>query len=255
MKKATCCLGWLAVCAALGAAPSMAANILHLTNGREIVFKNIRWDAAKGEFLLNPISGGDAVIPVAKKDVRRLELDPPPEMVQAQQMLAANRLADAIPLLQTVIAKFRGLELDNTARELLARIYVKGNEPAKAIRMVDELLAEGKGTYISGPLRIEYWKALLAIEPKNVRIVKDFDEAIATGPREAVPVAFVLRGNVRRAAGQKEDALQDYLRTVLFFENAGSWYTEAVTKASELLDEMGESARAVELRQKLTIKK
>lgn len=255
MKKETCCIGWLAACAALLAMPSLAANLLHMNNGRAVAFKSIRWDAAKAEYLVQPASGGDAVIPVAKKDVYRLEMDPPPEMVQARQLLSENRIVDAIPLLQAVISKCKGLDLDNTAREILARIYVKGNEPAKVIRMVDELLAAGKGAAISGALRIEYWKALLTIEPKSTRIVKDLDEAIATGPNEAVPAAYVLRGNVLRNAGRKEDALQDYLKTTMFFESSGAWYAEAVTKAGELLEEMGETAKANELRQKSTTKK
>jgi hypothetical protein len=56
-------------------------------------------------------------------------------------------------------------------------------------------------------------------------------------------------------AGRKEDALQDYLKTTLFFESSGAWYAEAVTKAGELLEEMGETAKANELRQKSTTKK
>lgn len=255
MRTVTCGICRLAVCAALLALPSMAANILHLLNGRDVAFKTIRWDEAKKEYLVQPLSGGDATIPVSKKEVHRLEIDPPPELVQAQQLLAARRNVEAIPLLQTVIAQCRGLDLDNVAREMLARIYVKGNEPAKAIQMVDELLAGGAGSAISPGLRVEYWNALLAIEPKSAKALKDFDEAIATGPRDVVPVALVMRGNLRRTAGRKEEALQDYLRTILFFENAGAVWMEALGKAAELFEELGDANRAGEMRKKLATAK
>jgi len=254
MKTQTFCIGSIAACAMLLALPAPAANVLHLIGGKNIPFKSIRWDATKGEFLVQPASGGDAVIPVAKKDVARLELDPPAEMTQAQQLLAANRNTEAIPLLQTVVANCRGLNWDNTAREALARIYVKGNEPEKAITMVDELLAAGVGASISSGLRTEYWKALLAIDPKSAKAMKDLGEAIATGPRDIVPVALVMRGNLLRTAGRKENALQDYLRTILFFENAGAVRTEALTQAIALLEEQGDATRANELRQKLSQK-
>ena len=252
MKTQAFRIGLLAACAALLALPSPAANVLYMNDGKKMPFKSIRWDAAKNEYLVQPASGGDAVFPVAKKDVRRLEIDAPPEMDQAKQLLGANRNNEAIAPLQTVIANYKGLNWDNTARELLARIYVKGNEPAKATKMVDELLAAGAGASISAGLRIQYWEALLALDPKSKKAQADLDEAIATGPREVVPVAQVKRGNLRRAAGRKDEALQDYLRTILFFENAGAVRTEALNEAIKLYEEAGDTTRANELRQKLT---
>ena len=253
MKKSFC-IGWLGACALLLALSSSAANVLYMAGGKTIAFRSIRWDSAKNEFMVQPASGGDALFPVAKKDVVRLEMDPPAEMVQAQQLVAANRFAEAIGPLQTVVANCRGLNWDNTARELLARIYVKGGEPAKAIKMVDELIAAGASASISAALRTEYWKALLAADPKSPKALKDFSEAIATGPRDGVPVAQVMRGDLRRAAGNKEEALQDYLRTILFFENAGPLRTEALNKAIAIFEEMGDTAKANELKQKLAQK-
>ncbi len=254
MKTQALCIGMFAACTTLLSLPSPAANVLYLTGGKTMPFRTIRWDAANNEYQVHPVNGGDAVFPVARKDVVRLEMDPPAEMVQAQQLLAANRNSEAAPLLLAVVASCRGLNWDNTARELLARIYVKGNEPAKAIKMVDELLVAGASSSISVGLRVEYWKALLALDPKSVKAMKDLDEAIATGPREGVPVAQVMRGDLRRAVGRKDEALQDYLRTILFFENAGAVRTEALNKAIEILEEQGDTTRANELRQKLTKK-
>ena len=254
MKKQIFCIGWFVASLTWLTLPATAANVLHLAGGKNMAFKTIRWDAPNNQFLVQPASGGDVFYPVAKKDVVRLEMDPPPEMVQAQQLLAANRHTEAIAPLQAVVSNCKGLTWDNTAREMLAGIYVKAGEPAKAIKMVDELMAAGASASISPGLRTEYWKALLALDPKSLKALKDLDEAIATGPREGVPVAQVMRGDLRRAAGRKEEALQDYLRTILFFENAGAVRMDALNKAIALLEEQGDTARANALRQKLTQK-
>jgi len=238
--------------AALLTLPSPAANILHLADGRDMVFRAIRWDASNSQYLVQSAGGGDVMLAVARKTVERMEMDKPVEMAQAEQLVAANRSSEAISLLQTVMTNDVGLNWDNTARELLARIYVKGNESAKAVKIVDELIAANAP--ISSSLRVEYWKALLAVDPKSVKVVKDLSEAIATGPREIVPVAQNMRGDVLRAAGRKEEALEEYLRTILFFEDADGAWTDALTRASELYEALGDASRAGELRQKATKK-
>ena len=228
-------IGSFAACALLLVLPSLSANLLHMADNSVVAFRTIRWDASNNVYL-----------------VQWLENDKPAELAQAEQLANAGKNNEAAALLLNVIASFSGLNWDQTAREALARVYVKGNEPAKAIQMVDELIAAGSPISVS--LRQEYWKALLAVDPKSAKVMKDLGEAIATGPREIVPVAQNLRGDLLRAAGRKEDALADYLRIVLFFENAAVLRAEALAKASELYDELGDAARANELRQKLNKK-
>jgi tetratricopeptide (TPR) repeat protein len=250
MKTMMAGFGGIMAGLALWSGAAQAANVVHKSDGSKIPFKTIRWDAAKEEYQVKPLSGGEVMIPVARKDVRRLEIEPPAEWAQVQQLLGANRPAEAAPYLQKVVESYRGLVWDNKARELLAGIYVNGGEAGKAIQLVDDLIAANASASISGPLRIEYWKALLEKDPKSEKARKDLDEAIATGPRDAVAVAQVLRGNLRRAAGRNEEALQDYLRTILFFENAGAVRTEALNKAIEILEERKDTEGAAELHQK-----
>jgi len=238
--------------AALLALPASAANILHMADGRDIAFRSIRWDATNSQYLVQASGGGDVTLTVARKNVERVEMDKPAEMAQAEQLMAANRNSEAIPLLQAVMANDAGLNWDDTAREVLTRIYVKGNEPAKAVKLVDEMFASG--TPVSTALRVAYWKALLAVDARSAKVMKDFGEAIATGPREIVPVAQNMRGDMLFAAGRKEEALEDYLRTVLFFEDADGVWTEALAKAGDLYDTLGDAVRANELRQKRTKK-
>ena len=237
--------------ALLLANPLSAANTLYKVDGSKIAAKSIRWNSTTREYLVQPMSGGDVTIPFAQKDVSRLEIDMPPEMSQAKQLIDANRNTEAIAPLQATIANYGMLVWDTTAREWLARIYVQAREPVKAIQIVDELLAGSGGKSISPGLRQSYWTALVD-SGQGVKAAKDIDDAIATGPRELLPVAQVMRGNLRLKAGKKEAALDDYLRTILFFEKAPpALRTEAITQAVAILEGMGDTARANELRQKM----
>ncbi len=235
--------------AVLGASVAAAASTVYLSGGKSVAIKTIRWNAANREYVVQPASGSDATLSLPLADVVRLEIDAPPEMTRVRDLMKDNRAQDAIPILQGIVTSYAMLNWDNTAREWLARIYVQNKEPAKAIAMVEAILAAGGSKNLSPGLRQKYWEALIAAKQPD-KAAKDLDAAIATGPRELVPIAQVTRGDLRRAAGHKEEALDDYLRTVLFFENAGDIRAEALAKAAALLDELGDS-HGGELRQKL----
>ena len=237
--------------AAMLAAVAPAANVVHLTNGKSVPVKTIRWSSAGQEYLAQPASGADVTMTFPLRDVEHLEIDVPPEIDQARKLIGDNRFTEAVGPLERVVANYKMLVWDNTAREWLARIYVQNKEPAKVVTMVEELLASGAGQTIPAGLRQKYWEALAASGQKD-KVARDLDEAIATGPREAVPGAQVLRGDLRRAAGRKEEALDDYLRTVLFFQNAGPARAQALLKAAELLEDLGDPARGRELRDMLS---
>jgi tetratricopeptide (TPR) repeat protein len=239
-----------AIALLLPASPLFAANTLFKVDGSKIAARSIRWNSANREYLVQPMTGGDVTIPIAQKDVARLEIDMPAEMTQAKQLIDANRTLDAIAPLQAVIANYGMLVWDVTAREWLARIYVQAREPVKVIQIVDELLAVDGGKSISPGLRQSYWAALID-SGQSPKAAKDIGEAIAAGPRELVAAAQVMRGNLRLKAGNKEDALEDYLRTILFFEKAPpAIRTEAITQAVAILEGMGDTVRANELRKK-----
>lgn len=235
--------------ALLAALPLGAANVVHLANGRNVPIRTIRWNAASKEYVVQTASGGDMTMNIEQKDVAQLEIDEPAEIAQAKELLKASRNLEAVPILERVVSSYRMLNWDIAARVLLARIYIQNKESAKAVTMVEELIASGNGRQITAELRQKYWEALQASGEKD-KVAKDLDDAIATGPRELVPVAQVMRGNIELAAGKQDEALDDFLRTVLFFENAGPVRAEAMTKAVAILEKLNDP-RARDLRQKL----
>ena len=69
MKTQAFRISWLAACAALLALHVSAANVLYMNDGRKQAFKSISWDAAKNEYQVQPVSGGDAP-PKLRKSMR-----------------------------------------------------------------------------------------------------------------------------------------------------------------------------------------
>ena len=74
----------------------------------------------------------------------------------------------------------------------------------------------------------------------------DNEEANFARVRDLAARAQVLRGDLKRKRRQLEPAVQDYLRTVILFENIRDVQPEALYKAGETLEELRD-ARAKDL--------
>jgi tetratricopeptide (TPR) repeat protein len=170
-------------------------------------------------------------------------------MAKAQQLASQGNLDPAIPLLEGLIASYRMLIWDNRAKELLAWVYMQKKDAKKAVSILTDLIATAPSKSISQAARRVYWDALLATG-QNAALKKELDDAIATGGRDVVAGAQVIRGNMLRGEGRKDDALSDYVRTILFFEDAKESRPEALFKAAELLDDL-QDPRADEMRKTL----
>ena len=247
--------GFVAACAALLVAgiflpiTGVAANTVYLNNGRSVAFKLIVWDDAAKEYKLQPAEGGAAVVPVALKDIDRIDVERPSDLAKAQQSINDGHPELALPVLQNIASRYKMLVWDNRARELMAKIYVQKKDGKMAVTVLNELFANPSPKGITFAARLLYWDAQ-ALTGDNAALRKDLDDAIATGPREVAAAAQVKRGDMLRAEGVKEEALLDYVRTILFFEDAKDARAEALYKAAELFEEK-QDPQAAELRKVL----
>ena len=78
----------------------------------------------------------------------------------------------------------------------------------------------------------------------------ELDTVIAGGNRDMAALAQLIRGDMYLAQGQKQDALYDYLRTVVLYEQVKEVQPEALFKAAQMLEELRDP-RATDLRKKL----
>lgn len=238
---------WVLLATTLALPGAQAANVVYLVNGQSIEAKSVQWRESAQEYRIETPDG--TIIPKAKKDIERFDIEAPAEMSQAEQMMASGQMDAALPLLQKVVDSYRMIVWDNKARALQAQIYARKQDPKKAVSVLDEAFKTMDPAEIDLPLRRLYWECLLGAD-RTAALKKDLDETIAAGSRESAAEAQVMRGNMSRAQGAKEDALLDYLRTVLLFEDVKSVQPEALAKTAQLLDELRDP-RAAEMRKRL----
>ena len=96
-----------------------------------------------------------------------------------------------------------------------------------------------------------YWRALLQAG-RTDRLTGLLDRAITGGTPELTARALVLRGDVLRARGETREALkQGYLRVIMLMESERAVVPEALFRAMQCFEELGEVNYAERMRQRL----
>ena len=130
------------------------------------------------------------------------------------------------------------------AREVLARVYVAKNDGKKVIATLQPVLDAGDKNNLVPSIRRLLWEGWM-LDKQYAPLRADLDDAIATGTRETVAVAQLVRGDLDRLEGKKEDAVMDYLRTVILFEQFKDLQPEALFKAAQAMDDLRDPGRGV----------
>ena len=241
--------GWLRiiVAGAVGwAVAAHAENVVYLKNG-QTTKGTVKWKESTGEYVVVDPEG--TIVPIPKAQVDHLEIDKPADFDKAAQMVNAGQVDQGIPLLDAIVTEYKMRVWDNKAREVLALAYLRKNDPKKAVDVMDPLIASVPKAEIEPDTQLLYWRALLGANRAQT-LKKELDDTIATGPKELAAAAQIMRGDMNRAQGLKEDALLDYFRTIVLFEAVKAAQPEALFKAAELLDELRDP-RAGDVRKKL----
>lgn len=240
-------MAWAVPACLLVAGMTQAATVVHLTNGKSMQVQSLQWRESSQEYRLTMPDG--TVLPLRKNQIERLEVDKPAEFDKASQMVDGKQYAQAIPILEAMISEYAMRVWDNQARYLLAQAYMGMNNSKKAAQVLDDYVAQVSKAQLPAEVILFYWNVLLSAD-RGASLKKELDDVIATGSREMVAAAQIMRGNLSRQAGQKDAALLDYLRVILLFESVKTVQPEALFRAAELLDEMRDP-RAEGLRKKL----
>ena len=223
------------------------AATLRKTDGRELTGTRIKWFETRREYQVENSDG--SMIPVALDDVESVEVDKPAEFDKAVQAMSAKQYDVAIPLLQDLVDRFKRLQWDSKSRELLANAYFAKGDYKKAAQVLSDLLQETPKGQVTDDQRGMYWTALMGAQMTAV-LKKELNEALAGESRSLACLAMVRRGDLFKAEGKREDALLDYLRAVMLYEDARENHAEALFKAAQVLDEMRDP-RADDLRKRL----
>lgn len=223
------------------------AEKLVKTDGVELKGVRIKWFETRQEY---QIEGNDgSMIPVAADQVESIEVTKPAEFDKAARDVAARRYDQAIPVLEDIATRYKRLQWDGKAQELLAGAYAAKGEFKKAAQAMKDLMDNTPKSQITEDHYGLYWKALVGAQMTAV-LKKSLNEALAGESRTMAALATVYRGDLNKAEGKRDDAVLDYLRAVLVYADATPVHPEALYKAAVLLDEMRDP-RADELRKKL----
>ncbi len=225
-------------------APAIADNVLLLQDGRRIPFRSIRYQERTDEYMVMTQEGR---FPVPAANVRDVRVAEPERWGQGNHMLRNQRYDDAVSVFRDIIRDYNRLGWDLRARSKLARAYAGQGEHGRAIAQYEELF---KAQTPTSEQRRNYWSALLAAERYST-LKHELDTVIAEGERQDIAVAHLMRGNLHAAEGNTMEAVFDYLRTHILFEEVAEVQPEALYRAAERLDTLRETEHAERLRQVL----
>ena len=203
--------------------------------------------AMDGTVLLTTLNG--QTLTFRPGTYRQTFADKPKEMFQVEAMAKDGDLAGAAAILQRVKEQYKFLGWDLRASQMLARVKLAQKRFDAAAAEYETLFAAQPQLKTIPAERAGYMQALLgAGRIKETAVL--VDEDIASGSREAAARAQIVRGDMKAASGQYEEALLDYLRTSILFKEQTNVLPEATYKTAVALKKLNDP-RATESFQKV----
>lgn len=231
----------------LGATEAVQADALRRSDGRVVSGLKIKWFPSRQEYQVEGADG--TMVSIPGDDVEALEIAKPAEMEKATQAFDAKKYAEAIPILEDVINRYKRLQWDGVASEMLAKAYLATGDFKKAVQVMDGVM-EGAGKKLASDEQYGvYWTAL-AGAGRKAGLKQSLGDAIQGNSRPLAALALVKRGDMNKEEGKRDDAALDYLRSILIYEDVAASQPEALFKAAQLFDELRDP-RAEELKKRL----
>ncbi len=230
-----------AVLAAVWCCASAHAAYIEMADGSRVEGTDIR-ARSDGTIILTTAKGQ---VTYQKGQYVKAVADKPADFDRARQMVAQKQYDEALKLLESIATTYRSLEWDNNARIVMGQIYLAKGDAAKAVETYEQIV---RGNPAAKKEPAVLWGLLDAMVKAQQydKLAPQLDELVAKGSRAEAAKAQVLRGDVRMAQGQVEQAVQDYLRAGLLYESEREVVPEALFKAAEGLDKLRDP-RAKEL--------
>jgi len=223
-----------------------AAPFVINSAGQKVTGSAIR-SAADGTILLTTLNG--QTLTFRKGSYQQAVADRPAAMDQISGLLKQKKLSEVAGLLRQIKEEYQFLGWDRRASLMLARIYLPLKQFEDSAREYEALFEVQPTLMQNLKERSNYMQALLG-SGRIDEVAKMIDEDIASGSREAAARAQVVRGDMKAASGQTEEALLDYLRTAILFKAQTAVLPEATYKTAVALKKMNDP-RAAEYFQKV----
>jgi tetratricopeptide (TPR) repeat protein len=221
---------------------------IQTAEGQIINAVNVRFKKTTQEYIITMANGTEMPLPKAR--VKAMEVDKPAQYDRAASAVSTGALDQAIPLLEEIsLANFMLSPWEGKTLDLLGYAYGRKGEAKKAADAYKKLLANVPPAEITTDMQRRIWNALITVNDKTT-LGQSVDAAIAKGARENAAAAHIARADMAKTEGNKQDALLDYLRVVVLYEQIKTLQPEALYKTAQCLEELRDP-RAEDFRKKL----
>lgn len=233
-----------------GSTLGQVEGVLVTTEGRKMP-GIIKWSVRDKGYKIKA-RGGNVEVSIAADKVSKLLIPKPKILVDAETLIQRGDAAQAIPLLDKVIEEYKKLNWDESATRLLADAHIVNGDASSAIKVCEQIISGNPEAAYLGELAPSYWKALL-MGDRVSRLEEYVTKAIKSGDRYASAFALITRGDIIRKESDTTEnaskALRDgYLRVVTLYKSVVDAQPEALYKAAQCFDKLGQSSRADKMR-------
>lgn len=243
-------VAWIAaviVAATAARAPAAVQGTIYKTDGGEIS-GNLTWFGATQEYDINR---GNVSTKVAARLVARVVTPKPPDLDRAVNAVRTKQYAAAVGPLRNIVTTYERMGWDVPAARWLAEAYLNLNQLKEAEDMCEKVMRGNPEAGRSGELASIYWEVLRK-QGKDATLMRVLGEAVKTGGREVAAVAQLKRADIDRAKGDIKKAVKDgYLRTAILFKDVKLVQPEALSKAAECFQQLGQQSYADKMRREL----
>lgn len=189
----------------------------------------------------------DRTVLLTREDGQQFTFDPgqyvravgprPDAFNQGMQLLRAGRYDDAIARFETVVRESRFLTWDERALMGMARAHEGKGNPRGALEAYDRLIELNPRA--SDDIEIR-WGRLGALQQtgQSDQVLPEVERFIKEGEAADAARAYLVRGDIRVARNQFEEAVLDYLRTVMFFRRESQIMPAAYLRVAQTLEKM-----------------
>ena len=242
----------LIVCLVAAAAADAFAIQGAVSSETETFAGDVKWHARDKKYV---VVKGKVTKEFKLSDVTGLDIPKPQGFDKAVQQVESGQGSAAVATLAKIVADYRMLEWDKRAGRYLALAHLAAGNAQKAYDVCSPIIAEDRAAAYSGDLAAAYWQSLMKLG-KTDQLEKLLKDAATKGGRQSSAAALVMRGDMivagsNDAPDEIKRALRDgFLRVVLMYQDAecARERGEAMIKAAQCFDKLGQSARAESLR-------
>lgn len=217
----------------LTAAGVLQAAYVVTPQGQTIQGSDIR-SRANGDIVLTTDKGP---LTFTKGSYVRAVADEPADYRKAQQLAAAKKYDESVRLLKDIVLQYKNLQWDHRARMTLAEVYAQQGDLDNARLTYDEIFRVMPKAKEMPEVAWPYREVMLR-SGKYAILEPELNTLIQSGDREEAARAQIMRGDMKKAQGQLEPAVMDYMRTMVFFKDVPAYQPEAMFKAAEGLEAM-----------------